>query len=471
MSVLNSGCPQISQIKVKSEPVDDFCQVLMVKKPMNNISSQVCTGKVKSESNDNFCGIVSTKDENSQPYEVPMAQRLATALRAPSIPISQLAYGNSLNPSSTLNNLSRSNQLNSRGPSNRRYHNHGHGNRGTMLEQTFFNSLQSISITGLRSSRHLPTNLRSIGLITSKFHSQLANHLKRQDINQICPENVLYRVMLAQASVQIFLSRANANSPISPNSAQKIYSPTVGLIEAVKAFGKCFTPIAHLIRNLGNFEYGGNSYYPIFVETYSITFNLPPVTRSNRRQREETVTGPRPAEINLFNLRRLVELLSDRSTDENFRKLHQRQNSIPGANFVGNLLTNAYDIIPPDYGPEDFLRDSGLVEALIKEVESKVPRLVTSIPLNGLGTYAQLCYRVMHDTDETLRCGNRGIEGPSVWTVLCNLDVPPWMFKAGCYILSGEFDSKITAYSDRTPNGALMYREINWCSLLSNFTN
>lgn len=89
MSVLNSRNHQISHVQVKPEPLDDFCEVLMVKKSMNNVASQVASGAVKVEVGDSSCGNFAAKDENNQSNEVPMAQRLATAMRTSSIPVSQ----------------------------------------------------------------------------------------------------------------------------------------------------------------------------------------------------------------------------------------------------------------------------------------------------------------------------------------------------------------------------------------------
>lgn len=209
----------------------------------------------------------------------------------------------------------------------------------------------------------LPISTRGIGFYSQSLFIKLHQTLK--NIPQ-CSVYELYRLSLAQLELKLIKSVRSQSQPYPTNNDQ-YYKPMLDLEfrESIEGMSVNFGPIAAIINAIGSFVYGETTYYP----------RLPVM--------EELI--PQPQLIVLSNLRRVVNLLSNRATPHNSRLYFYNVSPLPGAIWGPDpirragqrrrvddqhhpdfpLLMNPEDFMPQEYDIQDLDQDINRVKNFI----------------------------------------------------------------------------------------------------------
>lgn len=228
----------------------------------------------------------------------------------------------------------------------------------------------------------LPITSRGVGFAASAFCKALSNY-RGFEMPSI---NAVYRSFLGifEAKMRRAKTRFPAVNPLYQDCEEFLLSPD--WIEVMNTATIAPEPLFSILTSLGILKHGDETYLPVMAKN--------DVTEDRR-------FIPSPLTVVLSNLRSVVDSLQDVRTPREVRDAFILNNPIPGCRFAGRLLTNADEIIPPDYSSADLFRDIADVTNVLHFVEKHIPKLVGGqIDYDAPGTIAMLLSNDMGD----LRC-------------------------------------------------------------------
>lgn len=231
-----------------------------------------------------------------------------------------------------------------------------------------------------QTSVPIPITTRGIGILSQQFY----NYSKDIFGNELpCSVHQIYRVSLIQLDVRIQCCQQETVFPSDP--AVDIYYPLTYFREFndYTMMPKNFTIIARAINSVGNFLLNDIAYQPYIPSILDIDKH----GIENGDTIEKNNYSLNPYLITIQNLRQILLSLADKNTPMNHRKLFIARNSMPGAIFLDDVLTNPNQILPNNYdfrmATEDILAFVNLLK--MYEAREEYSHLIEPIYFKTVG--------------------------------------------------------------------------------------
>ncbi|XP_044746580.1 uncharacterized protein LOC123308102 [Coccinella septempunctata] len=272
--------------------------------------------------------------------------------------------------------------------------------QGVKDERTARERLETVNIM---KAITLPITTRSMGLGSAHIFYSLYGFRNMKDIPARGSIYQMYRVALAILEVKVTICQ---RSITAIQKHEDDFAPLVRneeLISAVKGVTILPDQITNAIRALGKVKVWDSLYVPNLARDQRTHHNL---------------LIPQAENVRYSNLRETVVALQNINTPVEYRRRFYRNNPIPGAIWKGvdnpssddnPILDNANEIMPEDYGLNEFNDDLQHMHAKINYLARKVPKYFTgAVNFDSDGTKAML----VCNAQDTLRLPDRGAHEP-----------------------------------------------------------
>lgn len=259
----------------------------------------------------------------------------------------------------------------------------------------------------------LPITTRAFGTLASTAYRFACDHLRQPPILSL---NAFYRLSLAQLHLQLIKASYQREGQMSNQKieTQDIQVPYFNFDSLVMSHPATLIALATVINTIGVIEHHSTKYYPIIPKsgvtvlsrgdeparkdqcTDASSSSTMQVDNSKPPQ-STTIRAPDPFTVTFSRLREDVVYLSNPKNSPDARKFFRRHNPIPGAIWnADNVLQNANDIMPPDYGLENLRMEFQELDSFVDRLNGKNAYFLGSCNYSGKGEISQLTNTVIN---------------------------------------------------------------------------
>lgn len=243
----------------------------------------------------------------------------------------------------------------------------------------YYHDLQAVCVGGTTHAIQIAVTTRGIGLNTAYSYDLLRRKYQKFFDSTRLTVFQAYRVSLAQLDHKLKLAKNDRKG--NPNLA----FPSSGFLnndfrEQILACKDNFTLVAGAINIVGNVKYNDQDYVPFVPKLEPL-----PIRSDSSKKSTSPAVRPDPFLVTLYNLRSVVEALSDVNTPHEVRTYFESLSPIPGAVWNNHLITNADDIIPADYDDAMLADDVENFNAFVKLVAGKDNRFIGPVNYESTG--------------------------------------------------------------------------------------
>lgn len=157
------------------------------------------------------------------------------------------------------------------------------------------------------------------------------------------------------------MAETNFNDTVEDLDKVKAKKIQFEFVSQARSIVRLPEPINRIVASVGSLKIAEDTFLPVLPADIYDTANR---------------AVPIPQFVYLTNLRQIVEYLSDPNSVPAFRRAFQVANSIPGTRWrPDDILLNPNDIIIPNYTIDDFTADTMLINPLLNQIETYIPKM------------------------------------------------------------------------------------------------
>lgn len=216
----------------------------------------------------------------------------------------------------------------------------------------------TIQLTQQRTAVPMSVTTRAVGISSAIFYDRATITWNLQAIADIATIYQIYRVHLWMAHYKVFLAQQIQTEPVVAGALVRVHIPDETR-EILSTVLEVPSLMAIVLDSIGKIESGD--------KVYHLGYAVPPAVEAQLLEYYTLCVNP-------TNIRAILENVSNAQFPLAARQEYFRYNCIPGALVENNLLMNADEIYPADYGAVNLQQDVHAYKNLLTRIQPRLPK-------------------------------------------------------------------------------------------------